>query len=356
MAEGVCQICRRAKSDLSETLGVCLDCLQENSSQLEQTIASVHTGSRAPFNLPGAPPRSGDGIRCRICGNECQIKEGERGFCGLRTVQKGRLVHLAGKPRNGLLQWTRDPLPANCVASWVCEGSNHPEEHNLAISYQSCTANCLSCQNWRFREVSPTGSQTISSTQLASKANRQTFCARFFGGDPSSQMAHAIDAARRLAHRGVRVCWETNGMMHPSLLDPALEISLETGGCIKFDLKAFDENVHRGLTGVSNKRSLENFAHAAQRIHLRPGLPLVVASTPLIPGYVGVEQVSKIAGFIAAIDADIPYALIAFSPSFQMTGLPASTLAQVQEAEFAAHQAGLKNVRIRNQHLFNVAF
>ena len=134
-------------------------------------------------------------------------------------------------------------------------------------------------------------------------------------------------------------------MMHPSLLDPALEISLQTGGCMKFDLKAFDESVHRGLTGVSNKRSFENFAHAAERYHSRPGLPLLVASTPLIPGYVGVEQVSKIAGFIAAIDTDIPYALIAFSPSFQMTGLPASGLAQAQEAEFVARQAGLNNVQ-----------
>lgn len=353
MAEGICQICRQAKSDVSETLGICLDCLQKDSFQAQQQIATAHARSRAPFNLPGSPPRNEDGIRCRICGNECQIKEGEYGFCGLRTVRKGRLVHLAGKPRNGLLQWTREPLPADCVANWVCEGDQHPEDDHLAIFYQSCSANCLSCQGWRFRESSPIKNQTISSTQLASKANRQTFCASFFGGDPSSQMAHAIDTARRLARRGVRICWETNGMMHPSLLDPALEISLETGGCMKFDLKAFDESVHRGLTGVSNERTMENFVHAAQRIQLRPRLPLVIASTPLVPGYIGVEQVTKIAGFIAAIDANIPYALISFSPSFQMIDLPASTLVQAQEAESVARQAGLKNVRIRNRHIFN---
>jgi pyruvate formate lyase activating enzyme len=57
--------------------------------------------------------------------------EGERGFCGLRTVRNGKLVHFAGTPARGLLSWYRDPLPTNCVADWVCEGSGHPGCHNL---------------------------------------------------------------------------------------------------------------------------------------------------------------------------------------------------------------------------------
>jgi pyruvate formate lyase activating enzyme len=140
-------------------------------------------------------------------------------------------------------------------------------------------------------------------------------------------------------------------MMHPSLLDPAVEISLETGGCIKFDLKAFDEGVHYGLTGVSNQRILENFAWAAQRSNRRTGLPLVIASTLLVPGYVGAEQVRKIAAFIAAIDPNIPYALLMFTPNFYMSDLPLTPSQQVQEAEYAARAAGLTNVHINDRHL-----
>jgi pyruvate formate lyase activating enzyme len=140
-------------------------------------------------------------------------------------------------------------------------------------------------------------------------------------------------------------------MMHPSLLDPAVEISLETGGCIKFDLKAFDVGVHYGLTGVSNQRILENFAWAAQRSNRRTGLPLVIASTLLVPGYVGAEQVRKIAAFIAAIDPNIPYALLVFTPNFYMSDLPLTPSQQVQEAEYAARAAGLTNVHINDRHL-----
>jgi len=76
-------------------------------------------------------------------------------------------------------------------------------------------------------------------------------------------MPHALATSRQLAKKGVRVCWETNGTTHPKLLERAIEHSLRTGGCIKFDLKALDEGLHRALTGIPNQRILENFRRAA---------------------------------------------------------------------------------------------
>jgi len=268
-------------------------------------------------------------------------------------VRNGRLVHLAGTPARGFLHWYRDPLPTNCVAGWVCRGSKHPGCHNLAVFYASCTANCLFCQNWHFRKTSPLESKTISADELAAAADAHTFCVCFFGGDPSSQMPHALAVARYLAHRGVRVCWETNGTMHSKLLNTAVKYSIRTGGCIKFDLKAFDEEVHLALTGVSNRRTKENFASAAQRCTERPETPLVIASTLLVPGYVDADQVSRIAGFIAAINPEIPYALLAFAPNFYMSDLPCTS---VRHAQAAACSAGLRNVRLGNRHLLGMGW
>ena len=289
-----------------------------------------------------------------LCSNECSIGEGERGFCGLRTVHQGRLVHLAGTPQRGLLHWYRDALPTNCVADWVCEGSHHRGYHNLAVFYASCTSNCLFCQNWQFREVSPSSSKTISASELASEANPRTFCVCFFGGDPASQMPHALAASKLLTQRGIRVCWETNGMMHPHLLDAAVRYSLATGGCIKFDLKAFDDEVHLALTGVSNRRALENFARAAQQYGERPEPPLVIASTLLVPGYVDSDQVGKLAQLIASINVKIPYSLLAFAPHFYLPDLPCTSTKHALEAESAARAAGLVNVRIGNRHLLDI--
>jgi len=250
-----------------------------------------------------------------------------------------------------LLQWYRDPLPTNCVADWVCEGSQHRGCHNLAVFYASCTADCLFCQNWHFRQLSPTRNKTISARDLAEAANSDTFCVCYFGGDPASQMPHALASSRYLAQRGVRICWETNGTSHPKLLDAAVQYALDSGGCIKFDVKAFDEGLHIALTGISNRRTLENFSRAARRYDERPQLPLVIASTLLVPGYIDADQVSKIARFIAALNPQIPYALLAFAPHFYMSDLPCTSIRHAEEAEAAARQAGLVNVRVGNRQL-----
>ena len=133
-----------------------------------------------------------------------------------------------------------------------------------------------------------------------------------------------------------------------------MHLSLRSGGCIKFDLKAFDERLHVALCGISNQRTLANFARAAEWSRERPGLPLVVASTLLVPGYVEPDQVGKIARFIAAIDPDTPYALLAFAPHFCMGDLPYTSASHAREAEAAARAAGLTNVRIGNRHLLGL--
>jgi pyruvate formate lyase activating enzyme len=166
-------------------------------------------------------------------------------------------------------------------------------------------------------------------------------------------MPHALASARLLAKRGVRVCWETNGTMHPKLLDTALKYSLQTGGCIKFDLKAWDEQVHIALTSISNRRTLENFARAAQRAVEQSAPPLVLASTLLVPGYVEAAEVRKIAAFIASINPDIPYTLLAFAPNFYLSNLPFTSSQQAREAEAAAREAGLTKVRLGNRHLLD---
>ena len=345
-----CAACGRTSPILAEALGLCPHCARRRVG-LEQARAA-HARSRRLFDLPHAPPRTAGGIRCTLCANECLIGEGERGYCGLRTVQGGKLRHLAGTPQRGLLHWYRDPLPTNCVADWVCAGSVQRGKHNLAVFYQSCTLDCLFCQNWHYREVDARrAGGGMSARALADVANAATFCVCYFGGDPASQMPHALASAHMLATRGVVVCWETAGTSHPRLLERAVSLSLESGGCIKFDLKAYSEPLHIALTGYSNRRTLANFARAARRFDERPSPPLVVASTLLVPGYVDAREVGRIARFIARQNPHIPYALLGFAPHYLMPDLPTTSVRHAEEALQAAREAGLTNVRIANRHL-----
>ena len=346
-----CGLCGQRSPLISEGPGVCSNCIRDHRRDALRIAGSRHAVSRKPFDLPQRPPDTPDGVPCPLCARGCVLGPGEGGFCGLREGDGRRLHQLAGTPAGGLLEWYRDSLPTNCVADWVCSGSKRRGKHNLAVFYASCTLNCLFCQNWHFRQVAPLRRSLLSSEALAGAANDRTYCVCFFGGDPASQMPHALDAARRLAERGTVVCWETAGTSHPRLLDRALELSLTTGGCVKFDLKAHDEGLHIALTGASNRRTLENFARAAFRARERRQPPLVIASTLLVPGYVEAQEVGRIARFIAEIDPSTPYALLGFAPHFLMDDLPVTSLVQAQAAEAAARDEGLSNVRVGNRHL-----
>jgi pyruvate formate lyase activating enzyme len=177
----------------------------------------------------------------------------------------------------------------------------------------------------------------------------------YFGGDPTPQLPYALAASEKMLRERpdqiLRICWETNGSMQPDLLKHMARLSLETGGCVKVDLKAWNPNIHRALCGCDNQLVLENFATLAQWVPLRPEPPLLVASTLMVPGYVEAEEVAGIAAFIASLNPDIPYTLLAFAPEFCLEDFPTTSCRQAEECLAAARKAGLRRVRVGNQHL-----
>ncbi|HUV45689.1 MAG TPA: radical SAM protein, partial [Dehalococcoidia bacterium] len=225
---------------------------------------------------------------------------------------------------------------------------------NLAVFYQACSFDCLFCQNWHYRSQA-LKEATVTASMLIDAVDGQTSCICYFGGDPTPQLPHSIRVARlalqKKRGRILRICWETNGSMHPALLRQAAQISLNSGGCIKFDLKAWNEEVHIALCGVSNKRTLENFQLLAEYTKKRPSPPFLIASTLLVPGYIDKQEVSQIAQFISSLNPDIPYSLLAFAPQFMMRDLPTTSRRHAEECLAVAKARGLTRVRVGNVHL-----
>ncbi len=360
-----CNICGREDKSISEILSVCADCIRSFPKEAAPFIIRAHERSRGEFKLPPFPPKDPEGVKCGICANECWIPEGGKGYCGLRENSGGKLK--GPSSNHAKVSWYLDPLPTNCVADWVCPagtGCGYPRYaykrgpeygyYNLAVFFHACSLNCLFCQNWHFRKL--TFEREVKSVDdLVDCLTPQVSCICYFGGDPSPQMPFAIRASEEALKlkKGeiLRICWETNGLMNGDLLKEVIRLSLESGGCIKFDLKAWSEDLHIALTGISNKKILENFGLVAQYIKDRPEVPLLIASTLLVPGYIDEEEVSEIAKFIADINTEIPYRLLAFYPHFYMKDLPLTSKEQAYKCYDAAKRAGLKNVSVGNVHL-----
>jgi pyruvate formate lyase activating enzyme len=190
---------------------------------------------------------------------------------------------------------------------------------------------------------------------LAEAVDTQTSCICYFGGDPTPQLPHAIETSKkaleRTGERILRICWETNGSMAPALLKEMVSLSLSSGGCIKFDIKAWSESLHIALCAVSNERTRENFESVAKRLSERPEPPLLIASTLLVPGYIDEEEVRNISKWIASLNPEIPYVLLAFYPQFFFQDLPTTPRSLALRCKEVAEEEGLRRVRIGNLHL-----
>jgi pyruvate formate lyase activating enzyme len=277
-----------------------------------------------------------------------------------------------GRPHEGNLSYYYDPLPTNCVGDFVCPGgtgcgypkyaaSNGPEHghNNLAVFYHACSFNCLYCQNYQFKDRTRSP-QRISARQLAGAVQDKTTCICYFGGDPTPHILHALKtsklALQNASGRILRVCWETNGSVQEPFLSMMGRLSLESGGCIKFDLKAWNESVHYALCGVTNKKTLENFKVLSELVWQRPEPPMLIASTLLVPGYVDEKEVAGIAGYLAELNPEIPYGLLAFYPHFHLQDLPTTSRTHALRCKEVAEGAGLKRVHIGNLHLLGRAY
>jgi pyruvate formate lyase activating enzyme len=166
-------------------------------------------------------------------------------------------------------------------------------------------------------------------------------------------MPFALWVSREITRRSKRqiaICWEWNGSGDPRLAIEAARLSLETGGCVKFDLKAYDPTLHLALTGQENTRTLQNFRLIGEKLFRDSNPPVLTATTLLVPGYVDAREVENIACFISRIDPEIPYSLLAFHPDFKMMDLPTTPRDQAEEC-FKVAKRYLRRVNIGNIHL-----
>ena len=137
---------------------------------------------------------------------------------------------------------------------------------------------------------------------------------------------------------------ETNGYgLPPRALD-----LLQTHGVDAFwlDIKAWDDDTHRWLTGCTNKQILKLPAEILQR-----GFVLEVLSL-YIPEVVGSNQLEKIARHLASVDARVPFTILAFFPEHRMTGHRSPTTAEMIAAYERVKTAGLQKVRLGNIGVF----
>ncbi len=163
----------------------------------------------------------------------------------------------------------------------------------------------------------------------------------FTGGDVTCCPEFYGECAQLIrAHTRLLVLIETNGYgLTPKNLDYLRDSGVDA---FWLDIKAYNSEKHKWLTGCSNTHILK-----LPEAILKRGFVLEVLSL-YIPGLVETDELEQIAQSLADVDPTIPFTILAFFPQYRMKDFRSPSVEEMVEAYKRAKAAGLQNIRLGN--------
>ncbi len=167
----------------------------------------------------------------------------------------------------------------------------------------------------------------------------------FTGGDLCCKPDFYAECARLIKEKThLWVLIETNGYgLTPENLNLLRDAGVDS---FWLDIKAFDDETHKWLTGCTNRGIL-----ALPEEMLKRRFVLEVLSL-YIPKVVETPQLTEIGMLLSRLDRNIPFTILAFFPENQMKDYRHPNVQEVVEAFNEVKATGLKRVRLGNTGVF----
>ena len=167
----------------------------------------------------------------------------------------------------------------------------------------------------------------------------------FTGGDITCRPEFYGECARLVkTHTKLWLLIETNGY---GLTHQNLDYLRKSGvDAFWLDIKAFDPEKHKWLTGCTNEHILKLPEEMTKRDFVLEVLSLY------IPNLVETDQLVNIAQLLQKADPDIPFTILAFFPEHQMKDFRSPNVEEIVDAYQEVKSVGLKNIRLGNVGVF----
>lgn len=278
-------------------------------------------------------PQPDGRLRCGLCPHRCQLREGQTGFCGVRSVAGGQLQTRAYGGYAGLAV---DPIEKKPLFHL------RPGSTTLSFGTLGCTLGCDFCQNAALSQTFASARMTPISPEELVRTAQDNGCSSvaFTYNEPFVSAEWTLDVAQACQAAGLPALAVTSGFVSPEPL-AALMPHLETANV---DLKAFSESFYRRHCGGSLAPVLETLQAMAAA-----GLWLEV-TTLLIPGENDAEgEVRALAAWMREhLGAGVPLHLTAFHPTHRLATHPPTPLDALRKARAWALEEGLDFVYTGN--------
>jgi len=232
----------------------------------------------------------------------------------------------------------------------VASATLHPAPpSSYTVFLAGCNFKCLNCQNWSISCYPDFDSGVrgfVEPRELAAECVDQLYSVQailigadrifFSGGAPDIHLPYVEEVVREARHLRpeTRVNFDTNGYLSEGCFERVLSFATS----VTFDIKAFDDGVHRALTGAPVAPVLRN----AERIGRDHPEQLWEYRILVIPEITDGE-VPALCDFIAAIDPSLPVCFLAFRPNYALEHHRGADTALMEHCLDTARSAGLVN-------------
>ena len=254
---------------------------------------------------------------CPVCMHHCCLEEGQRGLCGARKNEGGRI--LCGN-YGKVTSLALDPIEKKPLKMFK------PGSLVLSVGSYGCNLSCPFCQNHSIsmagRAGDPPETVDISPEVLAKKAYQlkgfgNTGLA-FTYNEPLVGWEYVRDTARLVKEKGMDNILVTNGSASVEVLEELLPYV----DAMNIDLKGFRQEYYRKLGG-DLEMVKEFIARAPRSCH-------VELTTLIVPGENDLpEEMEQEAMWIESVGEEIPLHVTRFFPRYRMADKEATDTAKV---------------------------
>jgi len=274
------------------------------------------------------------GIMCRICPNECVLKEGELSKCNNRKVHDSKLYTLAyGNPCSVNV----DPVEKKPLYHFL------PGSKAFSIATAGCNLVCLNCQNWTISQTSPDKTRNIDlMPQNVVEECLKNSCTSiaYTYSEPVTFYEYVFETATLARKSGIKNIFKSNGYINPEPLKKICSVI----DAANIDLKAFSESTYLKLTGGKLQPVLDSL-----KVFRDMGVWLEITNL-IIPDWTDnpddIRAMCKwlsINGF-----KDTPLHLSRFYPLHKLEQLPPTPVEMLNAAYKIASEEGLRYVYTGN--------
>ncbi len=274
------------------------------------------------------------GLKCKLCPQHCEIKEGKVGDCRTRENIDGKLYTLVyGNPCAVHI----DPIEKKPLNHFL------PQSLAYSIATAGCNLACLNCQNYTISQVSPhdTRNYDLMPDQVVEEALKyNTRSIAYTYSEPIVYYEYVYDTAKIARLKGLKNVFISAGYINEQ---PLRDICKYLDAA-NIDLKSLSDETYEML----NAGTLEPVLNTL-KVMKEEGVWLEITNL-VVPSWTDdLDMIKKLVDWLYKNGfEDTPLHFSRFHPAYKLTNLPPTPVETLNKARDIAMNTGLKYVYIGN--------